>query len=150
MLANKKALNAYSTSIDAQVESASPHRLIVLLFDGAIKAINLAKFQMQQGNTAEKGKAISKAIAIIEEGLRLSLDKSKGGELTENLDALYEYVAHQLLTANLRNDEALLDQALTLLNDLKTAWSSIDPLLNVSEQTKLDDAARDGLSYGRA
>lgn len=149
MLANKRALSAYgSESLDHQVESASPHRLVVMLFDGAIKAINLAKFHLQQGNVAEKGKAITKAIAIIEEGLRISLDKEVGGELAENLDSLYEYAAHQLLMANLRNDETLLDQVLLLLNELKSAWASIDP----AAQTTVNDAtdvAKNILSYGR-
>jgi flagellar protein FliS len=155
MITNKKAMNAYgSASLDHQVESASPHRLVVMLFDGAIKAINVAKFHLQQKNVAEKGKAITKAIAIIEEGLRLSLDKSSGGELAENLDALYEYAAHQLLMANLRNEDALLDEILLLLNDLKASWVSIDPVLqpaaDSAAQTTAADPARDTLSYGRA
>lgn len=152
MITNKKALNAYgSASLDHQVESASPHRLVVMLFDGAIKSINLAKFYLQQGNIPEKGKAITKAIAIIEEGLRLSLDKSIGGELAENLDALYEYAAHQLLMANLRNDEALLDQVLHLLNDLKTSWASIDPAAqNADNPAGSSETVRNTLSYGRA
>lgn len=149
MLANKRALSAYgSESLDHQVESASPHRLVVMLFDGAIKAINLAKFHLQQGSVAEKGKAITKAIAIIEEGLRISLDKEVGGELAENLDSLYEYAAHQLLMANLRNDETLLNQVLQLLNELKSAWASIDPAAQATVGDAAD-VAKNILSYGR-
>lgn len=146
---NKKALQAYgAASIDDQVAMASPHRLVVMLFDGAIKSINLAKFNLQQGNIAEKGKAITKAIAIVEEGLRISLDKSVGGELAENLDALYEYAAHQLLVANLRNDEALLDQVLNLLNELKSAWASIDPAVQYTNNDA-DAAVQSVVNYGR-
>ncbi|QZA79199.1 flagellar export chaperone FliS [Deefgea tanakiae] len=153
MLAKKKALQAYGVaSIDDQVASASPHRLVVMLFEGAIKSINMAKFFLEQGNVPEKGLAITKAIAIIEEGLRLSLDKSAGGELAENLDALYEYAAHQLLVANLRNDAQILDQVLTLLNDLKSSWASIDPSLQMgaSPQPAVADATKTVMSLGRA
>jgi flagellar protein FliS len=74
--------------------------------------------------------------------------------LAENLDALYEYAAHQLLMANLRNEDALLDEILLLLNDLKASWVSIDPVLqpaaDSAAQTTAADPARDTLSYGRA
>nr|WP_314899472.1 flagellar export chaperone FliS [uncultured Deefgea sp.] len=153
MNANKKALSAYNaSSLDDQVSSASPHRLIVMLFDGAIKSINLAKFHLQQGNIADKGRSITQAIAIIEEGLRLALDKKSGGELVENLDALYEYSSHQLLTANLRNDEVILDQILQLMNDLKSAWVSIENSQQATEQQNVAgaDSAKGVLSYGRA
>ncbi len=132
---NKKAINAYgSSSLEHQVEAANPHQLVVMLFDGAIKSINIAKFHMQNGNIAEKGMALTKAIAIVEEGLRLSLDKSVGGDLAENLDALYEYSAYQLLQANIKNDEQILDQVLVLMNDLRSSWLSIDPVLSSTLQ----------------
>ncbi|QLG87400.1 flagellar export chaperone FliS [Chitinibacter bivalviorum] len=151
MNANRKALNAYgSASLEHQLESASPHRLVVMLFDGVIKSINAAKFQMGQGNIAEKGKSISKAVAIIEEGLRLSLDKTAGGELAENLDALYEYAAYQLLMANMKNDKLILDQILALMNDLRESWLSIDPVLGAANTTQVDSPVVAGvLNYGR-
>lgn len=122
----RRAMAAYgSQSLDADVNTASPHRLIVLLYDGAIKAISLAKLHMNNGNIAEKGNAISKAISIIEEGLRLSLDRTTGGELAENLDALYEYMAFMLLDANIKNDSEHLDLVLKLLKELKESWESI-------------------------
>ncbi len=137
-MVNAKALKAYGVaSLDEQVATASPHRLIVMLFEGAIKSINLAKFHFQHGNVAEKGRSITKAIAIIEEGLRLSLDKSIGGELVENLDALYDYCAHQLLLANLRNDIQILEDILVLLNELKQSWESIDPAVSSTTQNSL-------------
>lgn len=125
---NKRAMAAYGQqSLDADVNSASPHRLIVLLYDGAIKSVTMAKMYMEAGQVAEKGAAISKAIAIIDDGLRLSLDKTAGGELAENLDALYEYMSHGLLEANMRNDAIALDQILSLLRDLQDAWATITP-----------------------
>ncbi len=152
-IASRKALNAYNqNNLEVAVESASPHRLILMLYDGAIKAVSLAKMHMQSGSIAAKGAAMSKAIAIIEEGLRLALDKEKGGELAENLDALYDYMARELLEGNLRNDEARLDTVLHLLNDLKEAWDSIDPARQDGSQSPLgtESQQRDQpLSYGR-
>ncbi|SFM98605.1 flagellar protein FliS [Formivibrio citricus] len=151
-IAARKALNAYNqNSLNAAVEAASPHRLIIMLYEGAIKAVNLAKLHMQSGAVAGKGAAVSKAIAIIEEGLRLSLDKEKGGELAENLDALYDFMARELLEGNLRNDEAKLDTVLRLLTDLKEAWESIDPAKQVAAQPAPGNVQRDEqpLSYGR-
>ncbi|WP_157670903.1 flagellar export chaperone FliS [Chitinibacter sp. GC72] len=151
MIVNRKAINAYgSTSLECQVEAASPHQLVVMLFDGVIKSINIAKFHLQQGNVAEKGMALTKAIAIIEEGLRLSLDINSGGELAENLDALYEYSAYQLLQANLKNDESILDQVLSLMNDLRASWLSINPAIGTTNRP--DEALINSaniLSYGR-
>lgn len=149
-IAARKALNAYNqTGLNAAVEAASPHRLIVMLYEGAIKAVNLAKLHMQSGVVAAKGAAISKAIAIIEEGLRLSLDKEKGGELAENLDALYDYMARALLEGNIRNDESKLDTVLYLLSDLKEAWESIDPAKPAAQPSASDLQREQPLSYGR-
>jgi flagellar secretion chaperone FliS len=148
---HKKALNAYGrNSLDTAVESASPHRLIVMLYDGAIKAVSLAQIHMGNGAIAEKGAAISKAIAIIEEGLRLALDLEKGGELAENLDALYEYMTQRLLEANLNNRSDLLDEVGSLLLDLKTAWDVIDPALSGLPDAVEPEQRAAPLSYGKA
>ncbi|MCX7205162.1 MAG: flagellar export chaperone FliS [Proteobacteria bacterium] len=152
MSAVKKALSAYGqTSLDTVVESASPHQLIVLLFEGAIKAIQLGKIYMQQGLIAQKGAAISKAIAIIEDGLRLALDKENGGELAENLDALYDYISFELLQANINNVPERLDEMLNLLDQLKDAWLSIGFTKTESavSESDRDEQDRSNLSYGR-
>lgn len=151
MSAVKKALSAYGqTSLDTVVESASPHQLIVLLFEGAIKAIQLGKIYMQQGHIAQKGAAISKAIAIIEDGLRLALDKENGGELAENLDALYDYISFELLQANINNVPERLDEMLNLLDQLKDAWVSIGATKLAAEPVaERDQQDRSALSYGR-
>ena len=105
--------------------SASPHQLIVMLFDGAQSSIRAARIHMQAGNVAEKGKAISKALDIVNNGLLAALDTDKGGEIAERLGALYDYVVRLLLAANLHNDQESLDQAENLLNDIASAWREI-------------------------
>lgn len=113
--------------LEVAVETASPHKLILMLFDGAVAAINIAKFEMASGEIAKKGASISKAIDIITNGLRASLDMEAGGELAGRLAALYEYMAQRLLFANLKNSTATLDEVLELLISLRSAWEQIAP-----------------------
>ncbi|MDP2881472.1 MAG: flagellar export chaperone FliS [Azonexus sp.] len=114
-------------SVDAAVETADPHRLVLMLFDGAMVAISLARIQMQNGQIPEKGAAISKAIDLITNGLGASLDLEAGGALAERLAALYEYMAQRLLFANLKNSVAALDEVSELLGSLREAWAQITP-----------------------
>lgn len=108
------------------VMDASPHRLIQMLLDGALSRILSAKASLRQNNIAKKGEQIGGAISIIE-SLKASLDFKKGGEISKNLDALYEYISHILLQANIKNDDALLDEAGKLLSQIKMGWDAIDP-----------------------
>lgn len=118
--------NAYrSTGIVTGVEAASPHQLVLMLFDGAREAIVQAKSHLAAGRTADKGVAIGKAVRIIDEGLKASVDRRAGGALAGQLVSLYEYVTMRLLQANLRNDASGLDESLRLLDDLRGAWAQI-------------------------
>lgn len=114
-------------NVETGVTSASPHKLIMMLFDGAMVSITAAKRHMEAGEIAPKGEAISRAISIVENGLRASLDKSVGGDMAMNLDALYGYITTRLLMANLRNQPELLDEAHQLLKGLHEAWEAIEP-----------------------
>lgn len=111
--------------------SASPHQLITMLFDGAKTAITMARHHMANQEISAKGNAISKAINIVENGLKVSLDAEAGGkagaELVANLSALYDYIAQRLMYANLRNDSTLLDEVDRLLDNISSAWREIDP-----------------------
>lgn len=119
-------VNAYKTvGIETAVQGASPHQLIILLFEGAKQAIILAQAHLRNGEVGEKGLAISKAIDIILNGLRVSLNTEDGGELAQNLYALYDYMGRRLLHANLHNDAAALDEVLGLLTEIQGAWIAI-------------------------
>lgn len=113
--------------VEAAVSTADPHRLVMMLFDGAIAAISLARIHLEAGNIAEKGSSISKAINLIDDGLKASLDIEAGGELAERLAALYDYMTQRLLFANLKNNLAALDEVSELLGSLREAWSLIAP-----------------------
>lgn len=111
--------------IETGVTSASPHKLILMLFDGAIVAIGAASRHMQAKEIAEKGQSISKAIDIITNGLEASLDMQVEGELAGRLSALYEYMCARLLHAGIKNDSAALDEVVGLLTEIRSAWEEI-------------------------
>ena len=118
--------NAYARiGVESGILSASPHQRIVMLFDGYQTSIRVARLHLQAGNIAEKGKAITKAINIVSQGLRASLDHEQGGKIAEQLDQLYDYIVRLLLRANLNNDEAALTTAAELLENIAAAWSTI-------------------------
>lgn len=113
--------------VDAAVETSDPHRLVLMLFDGAIAAVSLARIHMEAGQIPQKGAAISKAIDLVSNGLQASLDMESGGDLAERLAALYEYMTQRLLFANLKNSVAALDEVGELLASLRDAWAQIAP-----------------------
>jgi flagellar protein FliS len=122
------AVSAYKdVGIETSVLGADPHKLTSMLFEGALMSISNARHDMVDRNHAAKGKSISKAIAIIGEGLNASLDRKAGGELAQNLSSLYDYMVGRLVQANANNDVAVLDEVSALLGELKGAWDSIRP-----------------------
>jgi flagellar protein FliS len=119
-------INAYSkVGVGTAVDAASPHQLIVLLFEGARQAVVVARSGIETGDIPKKGAAITKAIDIILNGLRASLNLEEGGDLAQNLYALYDYMARRLLHANLHNDKEALDEVLNLLTEIHGAWAEI-------------------------
>lgn len=124
----KSGASAYAqVGIETGVLAASPHKLTVMLYDGALASITTAIREMTAKNIAAKGKAITKAVAIVDEGLRAALNKEQGGELAIQLDLLYEYIVRKMLEANGTNRVEGLQEAHKLLADLRDAWLQIDP-----------------------
>lgn len=116
-----------SVAVQTSVATADPHRMTLLLYDGAIEAIRIALAHLGSRRIAAKCEAIGKAVCIVEEGLKASVDRKVGGLLAERLLALYDYIELRLLQANLRNDRSALEEAHKLLADLRTAWAQIGP-----------------------
>ncbi len=109
------------------VAAASPHRLVLMLFDGFDEALAQALGALSEGAIEIKCRAIGRAARIVDEGLKASLDLQGGGALAADLRELYTYVGLRLLHANLNNDAAALDECRRLMQPLREAWSAIDP-----------------------
>ena len=119
-------VNAYaSVGLETGVLAATPHKLILMLFQGAHVALSSALMHMKNGDITAKGEALSKAIAIISSGLQASLDVEAGGELARQLNALYEYMGRRLLQANLHNNSEYIEEVSRLLGQLSDAWAKI-------------------------
>jgi flagellar protein FliS len=124
--AKQGGVAAYAkVGLETGVLAASPHKLIVMLFDGALQALRNAREQMKAGDIPAKGKSISHANSIIISGLRASLDLQKGGEIAGSLDALYDYMSRRLMLAHLHNSVDELDEVERLLVDLRESWNAI-------------------------
>ncbi|MDS1309510.1 flagellar export chaperone FliS [Marinobacter xiaoshiensis] len=120
-----KGLKAYQqVNTQTSITDADPHKLIQLLYNGALERINMAKARMQAKDFEGKGKLIGKAIEIIG-GLRSFLDFEKGGELAARLEGLYDYMERTLLEASAKNDMAKLDEVADLLRSIKDGWDGI-------------------------
>lgn len=120
------AISAYQRiGVETGVESADPHKLILMLFEGAQEALARTRIHMQNNDISEKGQMISKAIMIIDHGLKASLDMNAGGDLAIKLQALYDYMTHQLLMANIQNNIEILNEVNKLLSELYSAWKEI-------------------------
>ncbi|WP_447864095.1 flagellar export chaperone FliS [Kluyvera sichuanensis] len=118
-----KGTQAYAQiGVESAVMSASQQQLISMLFDGALSALIRARLFMQDGNLQGKGLSLSKAINIIENGLKIGLDEESRDELTQNLLALYAYMVRRLLQANLHNDIGAVEEVENLMRNIADAW----------------------------
>ena len=118
-------LQAYQrVNTQTSITDADPHKLIQLLYNGAIERINMAKSRIQAKDYGGKAQLINQAIEMMG-GLRSFLDFEQGGDLAARLEALYDYMERSLLEASAKNDLAKLDEVLTLLRSVKEGWDGI-------------------------
>lgn len=111
--------------VETGVAAADPHKLVEMLYDGALDAIARARGALARGDIEGKCHAIGQAVRIIEEGLRSALNRKDGGELAENLNQTYLYLTTRLTQANLHNDDAALQECFRLLSPIRDAWVAI-------------------------
>ncbi len=120
------AANAYQTVGNVSgALGADPHKLVDLLYGGALEKIARAKGHLERKEIAAKGRCISQAIDIIVE-LQAGL-RPEGGEISANLESLYDYIKRRLTEAHAKNDSAALDEVAELIGTLRDAWNSIPP-----------------------
>ena len=117
-------VNGHERYLETAVETASPARLIVMLYDGAIRFINEAAHAMRQRDYEAQNAKLQRAQKILAE-LISSLDFDKGGEIAENLFRLYTYMYNQLVEANINDNLDRLQHVVQLLSELREAWDAI-------------------------
>ncbi len=117
-------VNGYEKYLETAVETASPARLIVMLYDGALRFINEAIHAIQMRNYEHQNYAFQRAQRILAE-LISSLDFEKGGEIAENLFRLYTYMYNQLVEANLQDSVERAQHVIQLLSELREAWDTV-------------------------
>jgi len=127
----------HRVGVETGVGSASPHQLVTMLLNGALDSIAQARGAIQNKQIEAKCRAITKALAIVDEGLKSCLDLERGGEVAQNLHDLYGYVGTRLIHANLHSDDAALEECARLLTPVRDAWMAIAP------STQADAAAKE-------
>jgi len=109
---------------EVDLQTTSPEGLIVKLYEGAIRFARRAREHGEAGRVGERGEAISRSMALVNE-LRQGLDFESGGEIAVNLEALYIFASDRLLEANLSGQLSELDDAVRVLEPLLEAWREI-------------------------
>ena len=130
--AAQAAASYQATGLEIQVAGADAHRLVTLLFEGFDASVSDAQGALQTQDVERKCRAITRAMRIVDEGLRQHLNLSAGGALAQDLNELYAYVSSRLMLANARNDGEMLGECKRLMRPLHEAWVAIGQKTEVS------------------
>ncbi len=123
---NPRAVNAYQRiNVETSMHTIDQHQLVSLLYEGVLSSIAAARGALARGDVLTKCNSVSKAVRIIEEGLMTALDREAGGELAQNLEALYDYSLRRLILANAHNDDAMLEEVAHLFEPIAQGWNQI-------------------------
>ena len=121
-----RAASAYQRiNVETSMHTIDQHQLVSLLYEGVLSAIATARGALARGDVLTKCNSVSKAVRIIEEGLMTALDREAGGELAQNLEALYDYSLRRLILANAHNDDAMLAEVAHLFEPIAQGWNQI-------------------------
>lgn len=126
-------IRAYArVGVESQANSASPHQLILMLYDGLLESMRFALTHMREKDPLRKGTEISRALRIVQEGLMPALDFEKGGDISVQLMGIYEYVSQHMVLASARNDEELLQVCIGMIENIREAWVALGQQANAA------------------
>jgi flagellar protein FliS len=136
----RNRLAAYQ-SVSAHVAAdADPHRLVQMLMDTTMERLSTARACIERDEISRKARLLHSCVTLIAE-LRGSLNMKDGGSLAQNLSALYEYMAHQTLMANVQNDVNKITEVMSLLTEIRSAWVAIGPEVRKSNPASMPPPA---------
>ena len=130
---NRAIAQYQKLDVQSRVAGSSPHELIDMLFEGALSRLKKAQGCLARQDLEGRTKAVNDTVSILS-GLEASLDHEKGGELADNLAALYDYMQRRLFRATADNDHQGLEEVVDLIRTLHQAWQAIAPEVAVAEQ----------------
>lgn len=123
---NSRAASAYQRiNVETSMHTIDQYQLVNLLLDGVLNAIATARGALARGDVLTKCNSINKAVRILEEGLMTALDREAGGELAQNLGAIYDYSLRRLVLANARNDDAMMQEVMRLIEPIAQGWKDM-------------------------
>ncbi|GIU46189.1 flagellar export chaperone FliS [Shewanella algidipiscicola] len=121
----RTSLKSYrKVSVESEISVASPHRIIQLMFEGALQRLAQSRYAIENNDIANKGIFIGKAIGIIT-GLNNSLNMEAGGDIANNLSELYDFMLRKISEANINNDVQAIDDVSEILRTIKEGWDAI-------------------------
>ncbi|MCL1057831.1 flagellar export chaperone FliS [Shewanella gelidimarina] len=121
----RRSLQSYrKVSLDSEISVASPHRIIQMMFDGALQRLAQSRYAIENNDLQSKGVYVGKAIGIIT-GLNNSLNMDAGGDVSQNLSDLYDFMLRRITEANANNDAKALDDVSDILRTIKEGWDAI-------------------------
>jgi flagellar protein FliS len=130
---NSKVAAYQSVSVHGGVAGADPHRLVLMLMDGALERMAIARGYIERGQIAKKAQALHQCVNIVNE-LRGSLNPVQGGALAQNLGDLYDYMLRQLLRANVESDLNCIKEVASLMSEIRGAWVAIGPEVRIAQR----------------
>ncbi|WP_394200730.1 flagellar export chaperone FliS [Shewanella waksmanii] len=121
----RRSLQSYrKVSVESEISVASPHRIIQMMFEGALQRLAQSRYAIEQNDVTNKGIYIGKAIGIIT-GLNNSLNMEAGGDIASNLSDLYDFMLRRISEANMNNDVQAIDDVSEILRTIKEGWDAI-------------------------
>ncbi|MDT8992892.1 flagellar export chaperone FliS [Curvibacter sp. APW13] len=122
-----RAASVYKrVNVETGIESASPHQLVVMLFDALQQYLLAAQGAMERGDVALKCQKMGAAIRVLDEGLRGALNLEQGGDIARNLDAVYEFCVNRLTVANLKNDPQAITEVMGIMAPIASGWKQMN------------------------
>lgn len=122
---NHDAYQSYqSVNLNAQTAQASPVQLVLILMDGLLAEVARARAHIAAKRYEQKAKSLDKCIDMLN-GLSSALDTDGGGEVVQNLDALYQYCSERLFKAGIGMDTAIADEVAGLLTTIRNGWQGV-------------------------